>query len=160
MFVDANIFVNWLAAGRYLTLDEAISGFILYRVSRGEHAITSTLVKDEVLIWLSRYKASAMKAFLGYLRLVPNLEIFDPTLDDEENAVYLFGKYPLGISDLINLSLMQRVGVDGIYTTDKGFLETNMKVVFYELREDDDFRLFLRDLKKKGYVLRESRDNI
>lgn len=87
MFVDANIFIKWLISGNVLSLDEAISGFILSRISNDELAITSTIVKDEVLIWLSRYKASALEEFLQAIKVMPTLKIVEPLIKDQEEAV-------------------------------------------------------------------------
>ena len=67
-FIDATIFINWISASRKkLSMEDAASGYILYKVDRGEYAVTTTLVKDEVLIWLSRYRASQMDKFIKSL---------------------------------------------------------------------------------------------
>ncbi len=153
-FVDANIFINWMSAGRKLKLDEALSGYILFKISRYERALTTTLVKDEVLIWLSRHRASALAKFLNSVRMMPNLEIVVPTMEDEKFAVENFGKYSLGISDLINLGVMKRLGVNEIYTTDKGFENVGVKVVFSELKSESEFEEFLLELKRRGYEVK------
>jgi len=59
-FLDSTIFINWFkATKRDLVKPEvAGSGFVLYRMEHDEAALTSTLVKDEVALWLSRYKRS------------------------------------------------------------------------------------------------------
>ena len=153
-FVDANIFINWMSAGRKLKLDEALSGYILFKISRYERALTTTLVKDEVLIWLSRHRASALAKFLNSVRMMPNLEIVVPTMEDEKFAVENFGKYSLGISDLINLGVMKRLRVNEIYTTDKGFENVGVKVVFSELKSESEFEEFLLELKRRGYEVK------
>ena len=110
IFIDTPIFINWVAVDRdNVSLDDAISGYILYKVSKGMNAVSSTLVKDEVLIWLSRYKGSRIGDFLKGLKALIHLEIVSPSLLDEESATREFGKYPLGISDLINVNLMKMV---------------------------------------------------
>ncbi|MHA1664485.1 MAG: type II toxin-antitoxin system VapC family toxin [Candidatus Njordarchaeales archaeon] len=155
MFVDANIFIKWMAARKRLSITEAICGYILQKISWGEKAITSSLVKDEVLIWLSRYKKSALEKFLMSIRMIPTLKIINPTLEDQENAVKMYGRYPLGLSDLINLSLIRRLRLDGIYTTDNGFKNTNVRVIFDELTEEENFSLFVKRLEKNGYRFRD-----
>lgn len=67
----------------------------------------------------------------------------------------MYGRYSLGISDLINLSIIKRLNLDGIYTNDKGFLETGIKVVFSELSRESDFQEFLKILKEKGYTIKK-----
>ncbi|MHA1593896.1 MAG: PIN domain-containing protein [Candidatus Baldrarchaeia archaeon] len=143
-----------MSAGRKLKLDEALSGYILFKISRYERALTTTLVKDEVLIWLSRHRASALAKFLNSVRMMPNLEIVVPTMEDEKFAVENFGKYSLGISDLINLGVMKRLRVNEIYTTDKGFENVGVKVVFSELKSESEFEEFLLELKRRGYEVK------
>ncbi|MHA1710287.1 MAG: PIN domain-containing protein [Candidatus Baldrarchaeia archaeon] len=127
---------------------------MLFKISRYERALTTTLVKDEVLIWLSRHRASALAKFLNSVRMMPNLEIVVPTMEDEKFAVENFGKYSLGISDLINLGVMKRLGVNEIYTTDKGFENVGVKVVFSELKSESEFEEFLLELKRRGYEVK------
>ncbi|RLE99328.1 MAG: hypothetical protein DRJ63_05725 [Thermoprotei archaeon] len=155
-FIDSTIFIKWISARRkVLSLSEAISGYVLYKVSRGVRAVTSTLVKDEVLIWCSRYKASRLADFLLALRALLSLEIAQPAIEDEWNAIKEYGKYPLGISDLINLNLMKRLGINIIVSADKGFDRyPGIKRVFSELSAEREFEVFLNELQTRGIVLR------
>jgi len=155
MFVDANIFIKWMAAKKRLSITEAICGYILQKIVWGEKAITSSLVKDEVLIWLSRYRKPALEKFLTSIRMMPTLKIINPTLEDQENAVKMYGRYPLGLSDLINLSLIRRLRLEGIYTTDNGFKNTNIRVIFDELTKEENFSVFIKRLEKNGYRFRD-----
>ncbi|MEX2689244.1 MAG: type II toxin-antitoxin system VapC family toxin [Candidatus Njordarchaeum guaymaensis] len=155
MFVDANIFIKWMAAKKRLSITEAICGYILQKIVWGEKAITSSLVKDEVLIWLSRYRKPALEKFLMSIRMMPTLKIINPTLEDQENAVKMYGRYPLGLSDLINLSLIRRLRLEGIYTTDNGFKNTNIRVIFDELTKEENFSVFIKRLEKNGYRFRD-----
>ena len=151
-FVDATIFVKWMAAiKKRLSLESAIAGYVLKRIQDGEVAITSSIVKDEVLIWLSRYRASRLRNFLRALRIMPTLRIINPTLNDEEFAAANYGKFELGISDLINVSIMRRMNIDEIYTTDIGYGTAGVRVVLYELQKEPEFGIFIDYLKKKGF---------
>ena len=151
-FVDATIFIKWMAAiKKRLSLESAIAGYILKRIQDGEVAITSSIVKDEVLIWLSRYRASRLRNFLRALRIMPTLRIINPTLNDEEFAAANYGKFELGISDLINVSIMRRMNIDEIYTTDVGYETAGVRVVLYELQKEPGFEIFLDYLEKKGF---------
>ena len=112
-FVDATIFIKWISASpKTLSFEAALSGI---------PALTTTLVKDEVLIWLSRYRASKLEQFLDSLKTLASLKIVAPLQRHEEEAVRMYGKYPLGISDLINLSVMKSYNINMIYSADKGF---------------------------------------
>ncbi|MEM2585177.1 MAG: PIN domain-containing protein, partial [Thermoproteota archaeon] len=106
-FLDATILIRWGSATIAEALEEDIStcGYILAKIHNGEEAVTSTLVKDEALIWFSRYKSSRLVDFLRSLMALTGLKIVEPTIGDELEATRLFGKHRLGISDLINLSI-------------------------------------------------------
>jgi len=151
-FVDTPIFIKWMSAKKNkLSLEAAISGYILTKIMKGEKAITTTLVKDKVIIWFSRYKASALPKFIQSIRALVNLEIISPTLNDQEEACNNYGKYQLGISDLINLAVMHRKNINEIYTTDKGYSSANIKITFHELSKEPNFKTFVKNLKNKGF---------
>jgi predicted nucleic acid-binding protein len=153
-FVDSPVFVKWMSASKKgLSLEAAISGYILYRIENMEPAITTTLVKDEVLIWLSRYRASALPTFIKAIRSLYSLDIIAPTLEDQENACSMYGKLPLGLSDLISSTVMKRLNLTEIYTSDKGFEKSGLTTIFYELAEKKEFREFTDFLKTKNYNL-------
>ncbi len=151
-FIDATIFIKWVTASpATLSLDAAISGYILYKISRGLSALTTTLVKDEVLIWLSKYRASKLELFLQSLRSLASLKLVTPSQEHEEEAVQMYGKYPLGISDLINLAVMRSYGIKLLYSSDKGFDAVPwIERVFEDLTREKGFTEFLEILKQKG----------
>ena len=152
IFVDSTIFIKWITASRKsLSLDEVISGYVLYKISRGQPTLTTTLVKDEVLIWLSRYKASKLGDFLQALRSLISLKLVTPTQEHEEDAINMYNKYPLGISDLINLAVMKSFGITEIYSADRGFDKVPwIKRIYRELIKENGFKEFLKVLKEKG----------
>jgi len=153
-FIDANIFINWLRASkRNISMESAISGYIINMLLIGEEMLTTTLVKDEVLIWLSRYRARKLKEFMRLLREAHGLIIVAPTIKDEEFAVENHGKLPLGFSDLVNVSVMKRFKVREIYTNDKNFERLGFRVIFDEIVKTDEFQDFVRELRKRGYVV-------
>jgi predicted nucleic acid-binding protein len=122
-FLDSTIFINWFKATKrdLVKPETAGSGFVLYRIEQGEVALTSSLVKDEVSLWLSRYKRSRLADFLDSMRSYTALTIENPTLDDEVEAERHFGGFELGYLDCINLAIMMRANIDTIYSSDKGF---------------------------------------
>jgi len=152
-FVDATIFIKWGQATLSEALrDEEISlcGYILSLIRDGEEAVTSSLVKDESLIWFSRYKASRLGNFIRSLTALTKIKIVHSTLEDELEATNLYGRFPLGISDLINLSIMKRYGVNEVYSTDRGFDQVpSVRRIFKELKEQPRYRNFLVELKQK-----------
>lgn len=156
IFIDTPIFIRWISVDKdNVSLEAAISGYILYKISKDMKAVSSTLVKDEVLIWLSRYKGSRVEDFLKSIKALINLEIVSPSLLDEEYAAKEFGRYPLGISDLININLMKRLNIDVIATPDKGFDKyPGLKRVFYEFKDEVGFKEFISILQKKRFKLK------
>ena len=150
-FVDASIFINWLKAAPIAVMDDivATSGYVLYRIETGEEALTTVTTKDEVAIWLSRYRVTALRTFLELLSGYTALQIVTPSKEDQINAGKLMGKYRLGYSDLLNLQTMKRHGVKEIYSSDTGFdTAPEMRRVFDELREETEYREFLNMLKR------------
>ncbi len=150
-FLDATILIKWGSATIAEVFKEDVStcGYILDKIRDGEETITSTLVKDEVLIWFSRYKSSRLSDFLRSLMALTGLKIVEPTVEDELEATRLFGKYRLGISDLINLSIMRRLGIREVYSLDKGFDDVpDLKRVFDELRLEEGYKSFIAKFKK------------
>jgi len=152
-FVDSTIFIKWSQATiAEAQRDEKISlcGYVLAKIRNGEEALTSSLVKDEVLIWLSRYKASRLGDFIRSLTALTHLKIVNPTFEDEFESTMTRGQYALGISDLINLSIMKRCGVHEIYSMDKGFDGIpDVKRMLEELRNESGYNQFTEALRRK-----------
>ena len=152
-FLDASIFINWLKTDPKRALhDETalISGYILQKIEFGEPAITIPPVKDEVCIWLSRYRATSLQRFLELLTGYTSLEIINPTLDDQAIAANMFGKYRLGFVDLMSLSVMKRLGLTEIYSSDTGFDSvTEVKRIFSQLKDEEGFKEFLALITKR-----------
>jgi len=155
-FLDASIFINWLKTDPKKALeDEAalIAGYILYKVEVGEPVVTTSSIKDEVSIWLSRYRATSLKRFLELLTGYTSLEIEDPTLDDQVNAGRTFGKYRLGFVDLLSLSVMKRLGLKEIYSSDTGFDSVQGIVrLFDSLKDEKRFKDFSNALAPKRNI--------
>jgi predicted nucleic acid-binding protein len=150
--VDANIFINWLkATPRTATRDvnAALSGYILRKIEEGEEALTTVTIKDEVAIWLSRYRAEALTRFLELLQGYASLEIVTPTADDQMEAGKLMGRYRLGYTDLLSLETMKRHGLKEVYSSDTGFDTAPMVTrIFHELEEEEEYGRFLKELEK------------
>lgn len=150
-FVDANIFINWLKATPTTAVEDetaAISGYVLHRIEAGEEALTTITIKDEVAIWLSRYRAEALNRFLELLSGYTTLDIETPTPEDQVEAGRLMGKHRLGYTDLLSLRTMNRHNVKEIYSSDTGFdTVPDIKRVFHELTSQEGYNEFLSILK-------------
>jgi predicted nucleic acid-binding protein len=144
-FLDSTIFINWFkATKRDLAKPEiAGSGFVLHRIENGESSLTSTIVRDEVALWLSRYNRSKLQDFLDAISSYASLTIECPTLDDEVEAEERFGAVELGYLDCVNLAIMTRTHTDTIYTSDRGFDGIpGVRRVLEELTKDPKFISF------------------
>ncbi len=145
-FLDATVFINWFKGiKKDLEVNPKvyISGFILYKIEKGESAVTSSIVKDEVAIWLSRYRRSRLSDFLEALPSYTTLKVLKASIEDQIAAERNLGLYPLGYTDCVNLSLMKKLGIKEIYTSDKGFDKVKgVKRVFEELKDDPELETF------------------
>lgn len=151
-FIDANIFINWLKATPQIAVrneNAMISGYILRSIEDGEEALTTVTIKDEIAIWLSRYKADALNRFLELLQGYVTLEIVTPTTDDQIEAGKMMGKHRLGYTDLLSLKIMKRYGLKEICSSDTGFdTIPEIKRVFLELKEEEEYNRFLKEIKE------------
>jgi predicted nucleic acid-binding protein len=150
-FVDANVFINWLKATPSKAVSDenaSLSGYILHKIEEGEEAFTTVTVKDEVAIWLSRYKIESLQKFLELLTGYTTFEIVAPNIEEQAEAGKLMKKYNLGYTDLLSLITMKRCGVKEIYTSDTGFDDIpDIKRIFQELRNEQGYIGFMDLIK-------------
>ncbi len=97
------------------------SGYILKRIEEGESAVAALTIKDEVCIWLSRHKAASLQGFIETLKGYASLEITNPTLEDEEGAAQDMGRPRLSFTEHLTLTIMRRMHLKEIYSSDTGF---------------------------------------
>lgn len=151
-FVDANIFINWLKARpetAFRDENAAISGYILQKIENGEEVLTTVTIKDEVAIWLSRYRADALNRFLELLSGYITLDIVTPTAEDQIEAGKMMGRHKLNYTDLLTLRTMKRHNIKEIYTSDTGFdTIPETKRIFTELKKEEGYNTFLNKLKE------------
>ncbi len=151
-FLDASIIINWMKTEPKHALTDATaltSGYILKRIEEGEPAVTTLTIKDEVCIWLSRYKAANLQGFIETLKGYTSLEITNPTLEDEEGAAHDKDRPRLGFTDLLTLSVMRRMHIEEIYSSDRGFDHTpGVTRLFEELQRERGYSEFKGTLQQ------------
>jgi len=151
--VDASIFINWLKTEPRKAVESEgilLSGYVLYKIEAGEPAITTVSIKDEVAIWLSRYRAVNLRRFLELLTGYPSMEIVAPASNDQLEAGKMLGRYELGFTDLLSVSVMRRLGLKEIYSSDVGFDSVpDVKRLFSSLKQEKGFEEFV-SLVKEG----------
>lgn len=153
-FLDASIFINWLKTQAKRAAHDPLaltSGYVLHKIESGEPAVTTLTIKDEVCIWLSRYKPSSLPPFVELLAGYTSLELVSPNLEDQLNAVKQGGQYQLGFTDLLTLSVMKRLGLKEIYSSDTGFDSIpDVKRIFEELEREKGYRDFKALLEEQA----------
>lgn len=120
-FVDANVFIY------VLTMDPEFYGAaeaILRRVEGGEEAVTSTLVLEEVFVFLEvRRAAHRIPRVLEYIRSFTSLRIVPYTLDDVAEACDILDEVAFKVDwdDALIAATMRRLGLSEIYSNDAHF---------------------------------------
>ncbi len=151
-FLDASIIINWMKTEPKHALADPIaltSGYILKRIEEGEPVVTTLTIKDELCIWLSRYNAASLQGFIETLKGYTSLEITNPTLEDEEGAAHVMGRPRLGYTDLVTLSVMRRMHLEEIYSSDTGFDHIpGVTRLFAELQKEQGYAEFKRNLQQ------------
>jgi len=127
-FIDTNIFI-------YVATDHPLYGgtskTILERVESGEEAATSTLVLCEVAWVLEAMgRQSDIKETLEKILSYPSMEIAVFESDDLIVGSNLMASHRVDFNDAVNLAIMERLGIDEIYSNDEkhigklGFIKT------------------------------------
>jgi len=127
-FVDTNVFIY--VATNHPRFGGA-SASILERVEAGEKAVTSTLVLCEVAWVLEAMgRQGDIRDTLEKILSYASLSVVGFDSDDLIVGSNLMAVYHVDFNDAVNLSIMERLGVDEIYTNDErhlgrlGFLKT------------------------------------
>lgn len=129
-FVDTNVFI-------YVATDHPryskTSMSILERIESGERALTSTLVLCEVAWVLEAMgRQGAIRETLEKILSYPSLEVAGFDSDDLIVGSNLMAAHRVDFNDAVNLAIMERLGVDEIYSNDEKHLGRLgfVKVVF------------------------------
>ena len=119
-FIDTNIFIYATSAHPEFG---SISREILFRVEKGESAVTSSIVLCE-LAWVleARGKQSQINNLFELITSYDSVKILDTTLDDLIVASLYITKYGIDFDDAVNLSIMEREGINEVYSNDKKHL--------------------------------------
>jgi predicted nucleic acid-binding protein len=120
-FIDSNIFIYVLTEDtNYCKTAKAI----LHRVEEGEEVTTSTLVLEEVFVFLEAEKASQkIPEVLDYIRSYPTLRIVPYLPEDMVSAASLLKmvKFKVDWDDTLITATMKRIGLTEIYSNDSHF---------------------------------------
>ena len=119
-FIDTNVFIYVITNHPHFG---KTSTTILERVESGEEAATSTLVLCEIEWVLEAMgKQGDIKETLEKILSYPSLLITSFDSDDMIVGSNLMVMHRLDFNDAVNLAIMERLGIDEIYTNDEKHL--------------------------------------
>jgi len=118
-FVDTNVFVY------VLTRDPKffeVSKRILGRIEDGEEALTSTVVVDEVCVFLEMHgRSGEISEVLSSIRSYVSMEVVSFGVEDMARASRLVEEFKMDWHDCLNVALMRKCGVEEVYSNDRHF---------------------------------------
>jgi len=120
-FIDSNVFIYHI--DRNPVFGET-SKKILQRVERGEEAVTSTLVLEEILIHIEQeYSAQDIPTVLHSILSYVNLRIIPYSVEDMTRAIEILkdSNFTPDWDDTIIATIMERLGVREVYSNDHHF---------------------------------------
>lgn len=129
-FINSNVFIYNITRhpSFYKTARD-----ILMRLERGEEMVTCTLVLEEIFVFLDMKKsAKHIPLVMDSIRSYSKLKIVDYEYEDMVRAMDILRKqnFSLDWDDALILSVMERLGVNEIYSNDTHFDVEGIKRVF------------------------------
>lgn len=134
-FIDANVFIYAVLKPKG-PLPETVqqkkkaARDIFLRVNDGEPVITTTVHLSEVANVLEDAAGLPFACdLLAALLVKSSISIEPVSADDYRESIGLSKKYSISINDALALIIMERLGIDEIYTFDRHFLKTDVTIV-------------------------------
>lgn len=118
-FVDTNVFIYVLTEDpRFFEISKRILG----RIEDGEEAVTSTLVVDEVCVFLEMHgRFREIPLALSSIRSYVSMNVVSFAFEDMAKASKLVEQYRMDWHDCLNVVLMKKYGVEEVYSNDRHF---------------------------------------
>ncbi len=119
-FVDANVFIyQFIQSPKD---DFEISGEILNRIERGEPAVTSLPVIQEVVKWLEyNHRRKDIRGFLVAVNSYVSMAKIAVSWDDFISSLENIERRQIGFVDSMILQVMKEQEISEIYSNDKDF---------------------------------------
>src|SRR3972149_3637464 len=119
-FVDANVFIYVLIKSP--KKDYEISKGILERIEKGEEAVTSLAIIQEVIDWLEyNNRKKEVRSFLTGINSYLSMQKLSIAWDDFLPALNDVEKHQIDFVDALSLQKMKKNKIDEIYSNDKDF---------------------------------------
>nr|MDO8099447.1 type II toxin-antitoxin system VapC family toxin [Candidatus Njordarchaeota archaeon] len=126
-FLDANVFIYAYYKPKQ-TLSEQQREFkekakkVVRRINEGEEVITSVIHLSEISNILKRaLSINDLHLLMIGLYSLGNVKVMSVSAEEYLSAVEMMNEHSLDPNDCLAVGIMQREGVDEIYTFDKGF---------------------------------------
>jgi hypothetical protein len=134
-FIDANVFIYAILKPK-IALPEAVhrkktaAKDIFLRVNAGEPVTTTTVHLSEVANVLEDAAGISFAGdFLSALLMKSTINVEPVTVDDYRESIILAQKSAISINDALAILIMERHGIGEIYTFDRHFNNTNVKII-------------------------------
>ena len=134
-FIDANVFIYAILKPK-IALPEAVqrrktaSKEIFLRVNAGEPVTTTTVHLSEVANVLEDAAGISFTGdFLSAILMKPTLNVEPVSVDDYRESIVLAQKSAISINDALAIIFMERQGINEIYTFDRHFNKTKVRIV-------------------------------
>ena len=134
-FIDTNVFIYAVLKPKTALPDAVLrkktaAKDIFLRVNAGEPVTTTTVHVSEVANVLEDAAGLSFAVdFLSALLLKSNLVVEPVSVDDYRESILLAQKSAISINDALAILIMERQGIDEIYTFDRHFTRAKVNVV-------------------------------
>jgi hypothetical protein len=134
-FIDANVIIYAVlkpkkAVPPAVAQMKAAARDIFLRVNAGEPVITTTVHVSEMANVLEDAAGLPFATeLLSALLLKPNITVEPVTADDYRDSIGRAGSLGISINDALAVLVMERLGIEEIYTFDKHFRQAPVRIV-------------------------------
>jgi len=134
-FIDANVFIYAVLKPK-TALPEAVlrkktaAKEIFLRVNAGEPVTTTTVHLSEVANVLEDAAGISFAGdLISAILLKPSITVEPVSADDYRESIQIARKSTISINDALAIMIMERQGIDEIYTFDRHFKQAKVRIV-------------------------------
>ena len=134
-FIDTNVFIYAVLKPKTALPDAVLrkktaAKDIFLRVNTGEPVTTTTVHLSEVANVLEDAVGISFAAdLLSAILLKPTINVEPVSADDYRESIRLAQKSAVSINDALAVIIMERQGIDEIYTFDRHFKQVKVRIV-------------------------------
>ena len=134
-FIDANVFIYAVLKPKTALPDAVLrkktaAKAIFLRVNDGEPVITTTVHLSEVANVLEDAAGITFAGdLLSAILLKSSVTVESVSADDYRESIRLAQKSAISINDALAIIIMERQGIDEIYTFDRDFKQVKVRIV-------------------------------